>query len=100
MGKLPDFLKKYFWDVEFRGLDLEKYRIYVLKRILEYGDKQAVDWMWKNFSKTEIKEVLINYRGFSRKTANFWALLLDIDKKEVLCLKKSSLREQGTIWPY
>ena len=49
MKNLPGFLEKYFWDVEFQKIDLEKCKVYILKRILEYGDEEAVVWMWKNF---------------------------------------------------
>lgn len=38
--KLPEFLREYFWDVDFEGIDLEKDRVYVLRRILEYGDER------------------------------------------------------------
>ena len=100
MKKLPEFLKKYFWDVEFKKIDLEKNKIYVLRRILNYGDEKAVTWMYKNFKKPEIKNVLSNFRGYSQKSANYWALILDIPKEEILCLKKRSLREPRTFWPY
>lgn len=100
MKKLPKFLEKYFWDVEFKEIDLRKRRVFVLKRILEHGDEQAVVWMWKNFKKTEIRNLLTNYRGYSLKSANFWAFLLDIPKEEVLCMKKPSSKAQKRIWPY
>ena len=100
MKKLPESLKKYFWDVEFEKIALEKRRVYVLRRILEYGDEEAVSWMWKNFKKSEIKNVLSNYRGYSQKSANFWALLLNVPSEEVLCLKKHSSRDRKRIWPY
>lgn len=100
MNCLPEFLKEYFWDVKFEELDLEKWRVFILKRIMEYGDDKAVDWMWKNFKKSEIKDALCNYRGYSRKSANFWASVLDIPKQEVLCLKKSSSKIPKSIWPY
>lgn len=100
MEKLPEFLKKYFWDVEFEKIDFEKRRTYILKRILNYGDQKAVRWMWGNFKKSEIKDVLSNFRGFSQKSANYWAIILDMPKEEVLCLKRYSLKEPGTVWPY
>ncbi len=100
MKKLPKFLKKYFWDVEFKNIDLQKRKVFILRRILEYGDERAVAWMWKNFKKSEIKNVLTNYRGFSEKSANFWALLLGISRGKVACLNKPSSREQKKIWPY
>jgi hypothetical protein len=100
MKKLPEFLNKYFWDVEFEKIDLQKRRVYVLRRILEYGDEKAVAWMWKNFEKSEIKDVLSEFRDYSQKSANYWALLLDIPSEEVLCLKNPSSKEQKRIWPY
>ena len=100
MKKLPEFLRKYFWDVEFGKIDKEKSRIYILKRILEYGDEKAVAWMRGNFKKSDIKDALVNFRGYSRKSANFWALLLNVPREEVLCLKKRSSKEQKRIWPY
>ena len=96
----PAFLKKYFWDIDFDKINLEDRKIYVLKRILEYGDENAVDWMWKNFKKRDIKNALSNFRGYSQKSANYWALILNVPKEEVLCLKKHLLKEQKTFWPY
>jgi len=100
MKKLPEFLKKYFWDVEFEKIDLEKKGVYVLRRILNYGDEKAVAWMYKNFKKSEIKNGLANFRGYSQKSANYWALILEVPREEVLCLKKRSSKEPRTFWPY
>lgn len=100
MNRLPGFLEEYFWDVKFEELDLSKWRIFIIKRILEYGNDKAVDWMQKTFKRSEIKEVLCNYRGYSKKSANFWALVLGIPEEEVLCLKKSSSKTPKSIWPY
>ena len=43
--KLPPVFKKYFWDVEFEKINPEKRKVYILQRILEYGDEDAVAWM-------------------------------------------------------
>ena len=100
MSRLPKFLKQYFWDVDFERMDLKECRVYVLKRILEYGDEKAVQWIWENFKRSEMREVLSKFRGFSQKSAKFWALILGIPRQEVLCLKKRSSREPKKIWHY
>ena len=74
MKRLPKFLKKYFWDVNFAKINLDKRRIYVLKRLLEYGDEEAVAWMWRNFTESEMKNALYNFRGYSQKSA--WRTIL------------------------
>ena len=100
MKKLPAFLKKYFWDAEFDQVDLNKNRIYVLKRLLEYGNLKAIRWLRKYFKTSEIKQTISSARGFSRKTANFWAVLLDIPRENILCLKKRSSKAPKIFWPY
>lgn len=100
MNRLPKFLEKYFWDVDFGKIDLDNRRVYVLKRILEYGDETAVRWMRKNFKGGEIKSALCNFRGYSLKSANFWAFILGVKKEDVKCLSRSFRETQKQFWPY
>jgi hypothetical protein len=100
MKKLPRFLKKYFWDVEFEKIDFDNRKMYILKRILEYGDEKAVRWMRRSFEEGEIKNALCNFRGYSQKSANFWAFILGIKKEDVKCLSRSFRETQKQFWPY
>jgi len=100
MKTIPQFLKKYFWDVNFTDFDSKKYEVFVIKRILEYGNTKAVRWLFKNFKEEKIKNVLLKRRGFSFKTINFWVSFFDLDPKKVLCLSKSYQKLQETHWPY
>lgn len=100
MKVLPGFLKKYFWDTEFSDLDKKKYSHFIIERILEYGNKEAIAWMNDNFSQKEIKNVVCKSRNLSKKTVNFWQFIFDIKKSKILCLKKLFQKRQGTIWKY
>jgi len=97
---LPKFLQSCFWDIDFDKLNPQKYPYFVIERILEYGKKKDVDWLAKNFPKNTIKETIISSRSLSLKSANFWALVLNLDRNKVLCLKKSSAKKQSKIWPH
>ena len=68
-------LEKYFWDVNFKNLDVKAHKKYILERILEMGDEQAVKWMEKNFSKEDTLEVLKKSRQISPNSRNFWNLV-------------------------
>lgn len=35
-------VKKYFWEVNSNKLDFSKRKIYILERLLEYGNPQAI----------------------------------------------------------
>lgn len=98
--KLPSFLKKYFWDVDFEKIDREQSASYIIHRILDKGNDQAIRWMFRTYDKKEISGVVIRRRGFSAKTANFWADLLGLDKRKVVCLQKPYLKMRQTLWPY
>lgn len=100
MKALPQFIKPYFWDVDFAKLDYKKYSRFVLGRILEYGGKRAISWMQRNFTKGDIPGVLSRLRAVSPKSANFWALIYGIDRKKILCLQKHYLQMRKRHWPY
>jgi len=100
MKKLPRFLEKYFWDVEFKNIDAEVYSRDILVRLLEYGDEKAISWMKKKFAKHQIEDILFHYRSVSPQSANFWALIFGIDRKKVLCLQKPYLEIRKAHWPY
>lgn len=100
MKRIPKFLRKYFWDINISELDIEKYSRFVIERILEFGNKEAVKWMEKEFDQKEIERVLKLSKRLSSKTANFWRFILGVNKNEILCLKKSFLKKQRIIWKY
>lgn len=72
-----ELLKKYFWDTDLERLDIKQHKRYILERILEMGDQQAVDWMFDNFSKEDILGVLKSSRRISKKSLVYWNLVLD-----------------------
>lgn len=100
MKKMPKFLKRYFWDVDFDKLDYNKYPKYVIERILEYGDERSIAWMRHNFSRSNIVDVLTSSRGLTEKSANFWAVVLGVRKEGVKCLNKSFREIRKKFWPY
>ena len=42
MKLIHNFLKKYFWDVDFPSLNKKNHSEFIIERILEYGDKKEV----------------------------------------------------------
>lgn len=92
--QVPEFFRPYFWDVKFDLLDFKKSRTFILKRVLDRGNTKALRWVRQNYTNQEIENLLLTTRDISPKTANFWAFLLGIDKKKVVCLQKPYSRIQ------
>ena len=80
--------------------DLEEYPVFVAERLLEYGDRDALSFLFSSFSLQKIKAVLKESRRISKRSANFWAVYFDIPEEEVRCLKERFQKKQGKIWPY
>jgi hypothetical protein len=83
---LPDFLQPYFWDVDFSRLRLPEREVYVIERVMEYGDDQAIRWLKATFPSERLADVVRRSRRLSPNTANLWALVLDIPRDQVRCL--------------
>lgn len=73
---LPKHLHKYFWDTESQKLDIKKYKFYIIERLLEMGDDEAIKWLNKNFQKKDFGEVLQKSRRISNRSRNYWNLVL------------------------
>lgn len=98
--QLPPYAQRYFWDIDPTRLDVDRYPVYVLERLLEYGDLPSARWMLEHFSREDIIAVLKTSRRLSPLSANFWALYFGLGKESVQCLSKPYQRAQDEIWPY
>jgi hypothetical protein len=73
---LPEEFRKYFWDVAYEDLSLEKYPKFIAERILNFGDIDAVKWLQSVLDRDFIRSVIINSRNLNPKTKNYWELML------------------------
>jgi len=76
MKKGKDIPPGLFWDTDSSSLDLQQNKEYIIERVLELGDENAVSWLVSCYRRSEIKKVLAASRRISRKSANYWSLVL------------------------
>lgn len=91
-------LKKYFWDTDFDKLDARAHKTYIIERLMEFGDEEAVRFLKENYSEEELRETLKASRGLSRRSASFWAHLFDVPFNKILCLKKPYRQLRAAHW--
>src|SRR4030065_2627328 len=94
MKTIPPNVGKYLWDVKIDSLDIKAHSGFVIERVLEYGDTDALSWLLKNYEKNKILDVLKKSKRISPKTGNFYALYFGIPKEELLCIRKPFIRKQ------
>ncbi len=98
--KIPKSLHRFFWDVDVKKLDPENKPYFVISRLLDKGDVEAVKWVRKKYANNLIIETFTRLRDFNPKVATFWSLFLKIPVKDVVCLQPSYLKGRRTHWPY
>jgi hypothetical protein len=95
-GTLPSFLSRFFWEVDFDNIRLPSRETYVIERLLEYGDDDAIRWVKKTFTPKAIATVVRKSSVISRRTANLWALVFGIPREEIRCFSTRSILQHGS----
>ncbi|MDI7247696.1 MAG: hypothetical protein QME92_09555 [Bacillota bacterium] len=100
MAVLPDFVHCFFWDVDPKTLDPDKYPFFVIERLLEEGDDAAIRWVMSYYTDDQRLEVVKNSRRLSRKTARLWQNYYNLAAEEVRCLSTPFRKTVDPFWPY
>ena len=85
---LPDFFRILFWDTDFSKIADDRDKFCIIERTLRLGRPEHVCWMLDHYTEKEITSVVKTSRNLDRKTANYWALRLKINPRDIICLKK------------
>lgn len=70
------FRQSLFWDVDPKTIDPDKNAVYVIERILDFGDDSEVRWMWGYYDHALIRRVVETSRVLFPKSRVFWDLML------------------------
>jgi hypothetical protein len=70
----PESFRKYFWDADWNDLNrnAEVYKEFILCRIADKGDLEAVRWLVRRVSAAQIADTVARSRTVSEKSRNFW----------------------------
>ena len=82
---LPDYLRVYFWDIEIDELDLNRHSHFIISRILNEVNDQALKWLFDFYDKETIKNTVKVSRTLSLKTARCWQNFFDLKEEELCC---------------
>lgn len=77
MQTIPNHLRPFFWDTDLAQINTTGNKQYIIERILELGDVNAVWWLFSTYSVGEIKEVLNQSRRITAKSQNFWRIIFE-----------------------
>lgn len=94
----PASVGRFFCELTWRDEFADRYPFYVVERLIEKGNTEAVRWVRARYGDAFIGEVVRRSRKISRKTARFWQQILEIPEEEVLCLSEHWLNRPNRFW--
>ncbi len=86
-------LKRLFWDHELTDDDLVNHPLWVVERVLEYGNLEDVALLREVMGRGAFLENIASSSRLSPRTRNFWNLMLEMEG--VKCTKRYS---RDTAW--
>lgn len=98
--KLPPSLYQFFWDVDAKKINPGKSPYYVINRLLDKGNLEAVRWVRRSFPKDLITETIKTKKDFSFKTVTFWSKYYQIPAEEIACMQEPFRNLRKQLWPY
>jgi len=95
-ANIPRWLQRYFWDTRVSSLLREDHSAYILARILEFGDRRALQWLFHAYPRHQVTAFLTG-RGadvLPARTWQFWARYLGLPVRR----PGRSWRSRGRVW--
>ncbi len=77
---IPKYVRPFLWSYNIDKLDLQRDKKRIITNILNLGTTKATDWLFKVYSKQDIKDAIINPLPgeWNKKSLNFWSLILEV----------------------
>lgn len=69
------FRPSLFWDVDPKTIDPKKHAVYIIERVLDFGNDKEVRWLVHSYSPRLIKQVAMESRVLHDKTRALWQLM-------------------------
>ena len=77
VSSIPDRFRPLFWDSSPDHNNIKRNARYIIERVLEFGDVEAVAWLQRVYTTRTIIEVLNASRALSVRSRNFWEIWFD-----------------------
>jgi hypothetical protein len=74
---VPNQFRSLFWDTSLRNMDIKRNFRYIIERVLEFGDMNALQWIQRMYTTQSIINILRTTGNLSEKSRNFWMIWFD-----------------------
>lgn len=82
---IPKFVQPFLWSYDIGEMNLTRDKRRIITNVLNLGTKEATDWLFKIYTKEDIKDCLIHPLPgeWNNKSVVFWSFLMDIKPGQI-----------------
>jgi len=82
---IPRFIQPFLWSYDINALDLSRDKKRIITNVLNFGTKEATDWLFEVYTKDDIRDCLIHPLSgeWNNKSMVFWSFLLGVQPNEI-----------------
>jgi hypothetical protein len=82
-SEIPSFVMPFLWSYDTAILDLSRDKALIIKNVLDYGTKEATDWLRNTYTPDDVRMVIENTpaSAWGKKSLALWTLLYDVAPK-------------------
>lgn len=85
-----NLLRPYLWDADLDRLDPTRDAWVVIERLLEFGGDREIAFLFARYPRGEIARVVMESRGLSPRTVNYWAICFHLNRGKTQCFTRPS----------
>lgn len=71
---VPEHFRSLFWDTDLKNIQIGRNARYIIERVLELGDLDAVEWLQRVYPVRTILHAVYMSRTLTEKSRNFWKI--------------------------
>jgi hypothetical protein len=79
VSMVPERFRSLFWDTSLGNIQIKRHARYIIERVLEFGDMDALEWLQRVYPTQMIIDVLSVSRSISEKSRNFWEIWFGVE---------------------
>lgn len=94
--QLPSTLRPCFQEYNFEQLDPAQHGELIIERVLAYGDRQEIGWLFRRYGRESIQQWMLQMgaRRLPWRRYNLWCVMLSLSPAQRL------RTEDQRIWPH
>ncbi len=77
---IPKSVSRCLWSYDISKLDLKRDAVRIITNVLNYGSREATDWLRSTYAEAEIKAVVAKPRPgeWNKKSLNYWGIVFGV----------------------